>query len=279
MGNSGSLTVKAYAKINLALDITGRADNGYHTIDTVMTSVNLHDKITLEKRDDGKLSICYSSGEAFLNDNAAKAAKLLKEACPAIGGADITIEKNIPLASGLGGSSADAAGVIKGLCGLYGVTVPQGILIKAGCDVPFMITGGAARVTGIGEKSESVILPKLYIALIIDNRIKIDTALAYGMYDILGGDRCDIDEFLANGLQCPVNSLERAAISLEAGIKDLKDCLCQSDFQNVVMTGSGGGVTAYTSDKQSFYAAAEKLKAVCKTKKGIKLFFLTTEII
>ena len=153
------MKLRAYAKLNLTLDITGRRADGYHLIDSVMQSVSLYDTVTVEKSP----KIVVSSSDSSLcgeNNIAFSAARLFFEKTGLSGGAEIFIEKNIPYPAGLGGGSADAAAVLKGLNALYGAGLSENELralsLGIGADIPFCISGGTARVGGIGEKIKKI---------------------------------------------------------------------------------------------------------------------------
>ena len=141
--------VKAYAKINLSLNVY-QSENGYHALDSVVTTIDLYDTITVSKRKDDKMNVVMRGiGEEFLygeNNNAYKAAKLFQQTF-ATKGADITVIKNIPISGGLGGSSADVAGVLKALKKLYAVEEDvKPLADKLGSDSGYLLTGGFARL-------------------------------------------------------------------------------------------------------------------------------------
>jgi len=155
MNTSSKLKLKACAKINLSLYIKGKRDDGYHLIDTVMQSVDLYDDITVKRS--GTLSVLCSDGEIPQENNIAfKAAKLFFETTDIDGGAEIYIEKKIPVAAGLGGGSGDAAAVLLALDRIYKTDLSYDTLcemaVKLGADVPFFIKGGTQRAENIGEK-------------------------------------------------------------------------------------------------------------------------------
>lgn len=183
-----NLTIKAYAKINLFLDITGRLPNGYHTLNTVMQQINLYDNVTV-KRTESEINVkcdnpavpCYEKNIAYR-----AAAKFFAET-GITDGASIEIEKKIPLEAGLGGSSTDGAAVLSALNELYGKPITDEKLIEIGAvlgaDVPFCLTGGTAVCNGIGEKIRKVPCKKDYTLLIVKPDFSCSTALAYGQYD------------------------------------------------------------------------------------------------
>ena len=152
--NNKTIKLKANAKINLVLDITGKREDGYHLIDTVMQSVDLYDEVSVSA--DSEITVaCSGSGLDNENNIAYKAAVLFFEKTGKSGGAKIRIDKNIPAAAGLGGGSADAAAVLLALNKIYDAGLSENALceiaLKLGADVPFFIKGGTQRAEGIGE--------------------------------------------------------------------------------------------------------------------------------
>ncbi len=150
------ITLKAFAKINLCLDITGVRSNGYHQIDTIMQSVDLYDTINVKLNNTGKIKVECSICSICDNSNIAlRAAELFLQEAGLDYGVDICIEKNIPLCGGLGGGSADAAAVLNALNILldkpFTVSQLSAIGLTLGADVPFCIVGGTKRCKGIGE--------------------------------------------------------------------------------------------------------------------------------
>ncbi len=164
------LCLKAYAKINWTLDILGTREDGYHLMDMLMQSVDMHDILWLEESDTLRLegttakpsekqaadalasaSVTYDESNLVF-----RAAKLLKHRYRIDKGAYMRLEKHIPSGAGMGGGSADAAAALQGLCQLWKLDVPSDELLSIGlslgADIPFMLTGGLARVGGIGEK-------------------------------------------------------------------------------------------------------------------------------
>lgn len=180
------MNVKANAKINLTLDIVGKRDDGYHLIDSIFQSVSLCDELKIEKSSVTTVAcsdntICDESNIAY------KAAQKFFEYTGVCGGVSITIKKNIPLASGMGGGSADAAAVIVACDKLYKTNLSQEKLCKiglsVGADVPFCIVGGTARVGGVGEKINKITnMPECAILLIKQGN-KLSTADMYKKID------------------------------------------------------------------------------------------------
>lgn len=156
----GALRVLAPAKINLTLEILGRRDDGYHDLDTVMTTIDLADSVRLRPAGalDVRLSGRFASAVEGERELAAEAAKALAAAAGREPEVAIEIEKAIPVAAGLGGGSSDAAAVLRGLDRLWGLGWPAerlaGVGAELGSDVPFFVYGGAARCMGRGEVVE-----------------------------------------------------------------------------------------------------------------------------
>lgn len=180
------MKLKANAKINLTLDIIGKREDGYHLIDSVFQSVDLCDVINVEKSYD--ITVKCSNDTITEKDNIAyKAAQKFFEYTHRDGGVKIVIEKHIPLASGMGGGSADAAAVIVALNKLYETDLSNEQLceigLSVGADVPFCIMGGTARVGGIGEQMMKLHdMPDCAI-LLIKHGAKLSTADMYRQVD------------------------------------------------------------------------------------------------
>ncbi len=149
------ISINAYAKINLALEVLGKREDGYHDVVTVMQTISLHDTLTLERAAEISLT-CDRADLGHEGTLALKAARLLKERAGYSGGASIKLEKRIPVPAGLGGGSSDAAATLKGLNELWGLEMSQDELkvigAELGSDVPFFIHGGTAMAFGRGER-------------------------------------------------------------------------------------------------------------------------------
>ena len=144
--------LKVYAKINLSLDIVGEREDR-HLLDSVMVSVSLYDEIVVYKTTDGGV-VVTANGEDFSHSNAYKSALMMKNRYN-LGGFRIDITQNIPSGGGLGGSSADGAGVIRAIEKLFNLDIKRDELVQLalsiGSDVPYMLDGGLCRLRGVGE--------------------------------------------------------------------------------------------------------------------------------
>ena len=182
--------IKAYAKLNLTLDILGAA-NGFHLLDSLVCTVDLYDLIKISRRADGKITVeMHGMGSELIEpekNNACLAAKKYQNRF-GCGGADIKIYKNIPMGAGMGGSSADAAGVLRGMAKLFGAGSEaqlKELADELGSDTGYMLSGGFARLSGRGERVQKLnATEKLhFFALFPDGGVS--TPKCYALYDEL----------------------------------------------------------------------------------------------
>ncbi|MDR3148809.1 MAG: 4-(cytidine 5'-diphospho)-2-C-methyl-D-erythritol kinase [Oscillospiraceae bacterium] len=153
--------IHANAKINLSLDVVGTLPNGYHLVESVMTAVAFGDTIELCETDG--TGVKFSSDAPYLpsdkRNNCVKAARLYYNSAGLERALTVNCRKRIPVGGGLGGSSADAAAVLLALNRTHGIFTQKGLMqigARIGADVPFLIAGGTALATGIGEKLEPI---------------------------------------------------------------------------------------------------------------------------
>ena len=181
---------KAYAKINLTLEITG-VENNYHLLDSLVASIELCDEVKLTKRADDYSTITMQGmgSESIPSDtnNALKAALAFSKKCKC-NGVDIEIKKNIPLGGGLGGSSTDASAVLVGMSKLYGIedtSVIEEIADSLGSDTKYLLTGGYKRMQGRGDLlGETDIQKELHILLLCPES-SVSAGACYKKYDEL----------------------------------------------------------------------------------------------
>ncbi|MEG0617408.1 MAG: 4-(cytidine 5'-diphospho)-2-C-methyl-D-erythritol kinase [Oscillospiraceae bacterium] len=265
-----SVTVLAPAKLNLALDITGIADNGYHILDMVMQAVNLYETITVRAANDLIIRMPGSTVPINEYNTAYKAALAFFDETGILTGADITVRKEIPIRAGMAGGSADAAGVLVALNKLYNAKLSQEELckigLKIGADVPFSILGGTARVQGIGD----ILLPihsqlKYWLCVCMPKK-GISTRDAYARYDEMGATKhpnCsamvrDISEGNLLGMLPNVyNVLEETSSSkYNAPIRAILD---ENKALASMMTGSGAAVFGIFTNRRSASIARSAL--------------------
>ncbi len=258
----------ANAKINLTLDICGKRADGYHLIDSVMQSISIYDRISVEKAE--KITVSCSDGLIAGEENIAfLAAKVFFEETAISGGADIYIEKGIPKAAGLGGGSADAAAVIVALDRLYETNLSVrriceiGLLV--GADVPFCIVGGTKRVKGIGEEIASA--PRLSdcAILLIKDGIKGSTGEMYRLLDLKPQSDSKTDEMIAalssGDIVAAAKSLDNAFLSV-CDVKGVVDEFLKTNPLGVSLSGSGPTVFAIYPDDASADSAKTVLEGI-----------------
>ena len=173
--------MKAYAKINLTLEVLGRRDDGYHDVASIMQTVDLYDTVTLEPSDD--ITVECDVAELVSEDNlAVRAARLLLDKTDADAGVHIRIEKGIPPASGMGGGSSDAATTLVGLNEMWDLGLSlealSEIAAELGSDVPFLLRGGTAIALGRGERIRSLPPADLEWLVVLSPGIRLDDKTA-----------------------------------------------------------------------------------------------------
>ena len=183
--------IRAYAKINLGLDVLRRLPNGYHEVEMVMQSVGLWDELALERAEGGISITTDAAGLSTGEDNLIyKAARLMFEKYGISSGLRVRLQKNIPIAAGMAGGSTDAAAVMKGINHLFGLGLSPAQLMEdgvaIGADVPYCILGGTALAQGIGERLTPLPpLPPCHI-LIAKPYISVSTKYVYQHLDANG---------------------------------------------------------------------------------------------
>lgn len=279
------ITVKAAAKINLMLDILEKLPNGYHSLWMIMQSVSVYDRVTVEKKTSGGITIsCSEDGIPTDERNIAyKAAEKFFDFC---GEEDrnihITIEKNIPHAAGLAGGSADGAAVITALNSLYEKNLPVKKLcqigVKVGADVPFCIQGGTMLAQDIGQVlSQLPDMPSCFFVLAKPQQ-GVSTAEAYAAVDsmnlrhpdahtmfrsVVDGDLNGIAKSLGNVFEQAVDVHERVSI---------KEIMRNNDAMGCCMSGSGPTVFGIFENIENAEKCAQELS---KKIKGVTVHVCT----
>lgn len=270
-----SLTLSAYAKLNLTLDITGR-EGGYHMLDSLVCTVDLCDRVRVRTGGSGvRISMRGMDSETIADDenNAYRAAKAF---CEEFGyrGAEITVWKNIPIGAGLGGSSTDAAAVIAGMGRLFSVPYPK---LKAfadsfGSDTGYLLKGGFARLTGRGERVEYLPGANFY-ALLICPQTGISTAACYAEFDRAGvGHRrteAAISSLRAGDLAGACahfgNDLYPAACALSEDAKRAYSEAASFSPMGAGMTGSGSAAFALFETRELAEWAKSRYRGAFRT--------------
>ncbi len=177
------ITVSAPAKLNLFLHITGQREDGYHLLQTIFQFLDYADTISLTVREDGEINrVSELEGVPAEADLVVKAAKLLQHYTDSQLGADIAVDKILPMGGGLGGGSSNAASVLVGLNHLWECGLSQQQLmdlgVQLGADVPVFIFAQSAWAEGVGERLEGVYLPEKWF-LVLKPKINVSTAKVF----------------------------------------------------------------------------------------------------
>lgn len=282
-----SLTVQAPAKVNLALELIKKRDDGFHELKLVFQAIDLWDQLSFEQRPSGvKLKVVESPAPLAEDDSnivVKTATKFIDEVMGGEGGVSITLRKRIPLAAGLGGGSSDAAATLLGLDHLFQTGVfPEELddmASELGSDVNFFLYGGTALGTGRGEKIERWPETQALDLVLVKPDAGLSTAdvyksglgeftpgrLAEAFKGILqAGDKNKVGRALYNGL-------ERAAFNLRPECFDIKMEFINAGALGSIVSGSGPTVFGLASSADHARSLAQKLN-----KKGRKVFVTHT---
>ncbi|MFC5543238.1 MAG: 4-(cytidine 5'-diphospho)-2-C-methyl-D-erythritol kinase [Bacilli bacterium] len=271
------LYIKAPAKINLTLDVLYKRPDNYHEVEMVMTTVDLADRIGLERRNDGKIKIHSSSGIVPEDERnlAYQAAMLLKNTYNIDAGATISIEKEIPVAAGLAGGSSDAAATLRGLNKLWNLNLSIDTLAELGAaigsDVPFCVYGGTALATGRGEKIQHLPSPPTCWVILAKPGIGVSTAKVYEglkLENIEHPDTKQMIQALENkdySLMCRAlgNVLESVTCALYPEVGFIKEHMLRFGADAALMSGSGPTVFGFVNSESRLHRVYNGLKGFC----------------
>lgn len=280
-----TINIKAYAKVNLSLDILGKRDNGYHEVEMIMQQITLYDQIMIEKKAKG-ITIhtdCYY----VPNDERNIAYKIAKDVFDRFdiqSGIHIEIKKNIPVAAGLAGGSADAAAVIQGINQLFDLKMTtmdmMKIATKHGADIPFCIKGGAAVARGIGEELETIPSLKQVWMVLVKPPIGVSTQSVYKALAIDQIKRHPETALLIQAMhhndyrliaKDMYNVLEEVTVKKHKVIKDIESKMREYGAIGAMMSGSGPTVFGIFKNYKKAEDAYKNLK-----KKNKEVFLVQT---
>lgn len=271
-----SVSLKAYAKLNLNLDITGKSPEGeYHTVEMVLQSIDIHDTVTVHLDDEISIK-CHGDVPEDENNIAFKAAKEFFDYTEIHGGAEIKIKKRIPVAAGLGGGSSDAAAVLIALNMLYNNLLDDEELIKLaeklGSDVPFFIDGGTQLAEGRG----TILTPLPDIPecafVVIKDGFKHSTGEMYARFDSMSDvthpdTNALVDAICEGDLEEISRNTENVfELLYDDNIKTIKNELKEQGALSVALSGSGPSVFGLFADidfaKKAMNALEHKYKDI-----------------
>ncbi len=259
-----SVRARAFAKINLGLEILGKREDGYHLLRSGMQSISLADELELTRTEEEGIHLCCDRPSLPTDERnlAVRAALAVFRRCELKGGVRIELRKQIPEEAGLGGGSADAAAVLRGLRALYGLSLSDAELrtlaLPLGADVPFCVTGGTMLAEGIGEElSPLPPLPPCEL-VVVKPPFGSSTKAVYAAFALSALDPWEQPDvtLLRNALRGQnltllgaslQNALERPAMELKPALIDYKRFLTESGARGAAMSGSGAALYAVFS--------------------------------
>ena len=275
--------IKAYAKINLVLDVLRKREDGFHEVSMVMQAIDLADTIILEKAQRNWLVTDNKFIPPNMNNLAMRAVTLMQKNYPQIPPVQVTLNKRIPIAAGMAGGSTDCAGVMLGINKLFklglSLTEMEQLAAELGSDIPFCLGGPTALAIGRGEETISLPdCPKLYIVLVkppfgvstpkVYGNLKIDQVKEHpSIVSCIRGLKQRDRDVIMSALG---NVLEESTFSLQPEVKQLKQDMIHTGCKNVLMSGSGPTVFAVFSEKdeakQYFFKLRKKYPNAILTK-------------
>jgi 4-diphosphocytidyl-2-C-methyl-D-erythritol kinase len=269
------MQIKAHAKINISLDVVGKRQDGYHLLRMIMQNIELYDLINVEQGITGINITCNKSYIPTDERNLAnKAARLFMDTYNIIGGVNISIRKNIPVAAGLAGGSTDAAAVLKCMRELYNPAISDEELkelgLKIGADVPYCITGGTALCEGIGEIITPLKPFKNHIVILVKPPFGVSTKEVYGGLDItkifkhpetenlIEAVEADDLDYVSNNMR---NVLENVTMRKHFTLREIKKEFLRMDALGTMMSGSGPTIFAFFEDMLKAQSCYDRMKS------------------
>lgn len=265
---------KAYAKVNITLDVVGKREDGYHLLKMIMQNIDIYDVITIEKIESGIEITCNKPYVPTDERNLAyKAAKLFKDTFNITSGVSINIKKNIPVAAGLAGGSTDCAAVLKIMNKLFQVNADNEKLmelgVKLGADVPYCIDGGTALCEGIGEVLTTLKPFKNHIIVLVKPPFGVSTKEVYKSFD-LGRvkNHPETDKVIAYMNEDNLyevaknmkNLLENVTLKKHKVISSIKSEMESLGAIKAMMSGSGPTVFAFFDDMMKAQRCYDQMK-------------------
>jgi len=266
---------KAYAKVNIGLDVLRRRTDGYHEVRMIMQTVDIFDELIIEKREQAGIELQTDNSKLPLDGNnlVCKAAELLFRERNITEGVKVTLTKRIPIAAGMAGGSSDAAAAMRGLNELfemgYSISQLQQLGVTLGADIPYCIAGGTMLSEGIGEILTPLPAPPACHLVVAKPDIDVSTGFVYGNLHADSLDyHPDIDgmiEALKNGSMKGIadrlgNVLETVTVKEYPVIDRIKETLRAEGAENALMSGSGPTVFGIFGQKETAEAAAAEVR-------------------
>lgn len=270
------VTQKAYAKVNIGLDVLRRRPDGYHELKMIMQTVDIFDDLTFEREKEPGIRLRIDGADLPADESnlVHKAAALMIEEGQISEGVAITVTKRIPIAAGMAGGSADAAAAMRGLNVLFEMGYSAGALrelgVRLGADIPYCISGGTMLSEGIGEVLTPLPAPPECYLVVAKPDIDVSTAFVYqnlradslpfhpdidGMAKALAaGDLRGITDRMGN-------VLETVTVPAYPVVDRIKRRMRELGAENALMSGSGPTVFGIYKEQKTAEKAAEMIRA------------------
>ncbi|SMB88768.1 4-(cytidine 5'-diphospho)-2-C-methyl-D-erythritol kinase [Deinococcus hopiensis] len=260
-------TYFAPAKVNLGLSVRELRADGYHALQSIMVPLTVGDELLIAPA--AELTLTVEGADLPTEQNLVfRAARAYLNAAGVTDGAAITLRKRLPLASGLGGGSSDAATSLMALARLYPSDVPlPELALKLGADVPFFLLGQAALAEGVGEVLTPLPVPHVPLVL-VNPRVEVSAADAYAWLDAEEEftPELNVERILAaltNGGEVPyLNALQDPVVARHAPIRTALSVLASAGLRSPLMSGSGATCFALADNDEEAHAAARAIAAL-----------------
>ena len=269
-----SITLSAYAKVNLTLEVLSKRPDGYHEVATVLQTVSLADTIVMQEA--GALEVRCDVSDLESTDNLVfSSARMLQRATGCARGAIIDLVKRIPMAAGLGSGATDAAAALIGLNTLWGLALPrqrlEEVAAAIGSDVPFLLHGGTAVATGRGEIVRPLApVGEMWMVLLSPRlgAVKNKTASMYALLEpshyTSGQLTRELAENCGSGAAVDTGQLfnvfENVAFDFFPGLSSYRSILTEAEAQCVHLAGAGPALFAPVRDRREGQATLSRLE-------------------
>ena len=275
---------KAYAKINLGLDVTGKRDDGYHIVRMIMQNVDIYDTLTFEDNNSGDIVLTANSPKIPTDESnlICKVARQLQKEYGVTKGANIDLVKRIPVAAGMAGGSTDGAAAYEALNELWSLGIDKKkmceLAVSLGADIPYCIMGGTALAEGIGEELTIIKdMPECEL-VVVKPDIDVSTGWVYKELDSKEIENHPDIDGIRNAIEdgnlkemCDLmgNVLEPVTASKYEVIGKLEALLTESGAVRAIMTGSGPTVFGVFDDGEK---AKKGYNAICRSNLALQVF-------
>lgn len=273
-GKKNTIIKKAYAKVNLGLDVIRRREDGYHEVRMIMQTVDLYDILAFTRREEPGI-VVMTDREELPGDESNliyKAARLLMETYSIGEGIKIELQKRIPMAAGMAGGSTDAAAVFHGMNEMFELGMSEDEMctlgVKIGADVPYCIKGGTALAEGIGEMLTR--LPDTPGCMVLIAKPNIDVSTKF-VYENLHAEKLDCHPDI-DGMRAAIeagdlrgvarrmgNVLETVTVKAYPVIGEIKEAMMKKGAWNALMSGSGPTVFGIFGEEEEARAAYDEI--------------------